>query len=55
MLDLLTMHSGLRPEELCELSGIAIQVVLARLTEMELKRWIYVEPGNIYQTRIHIS
>ncbi len=55
LLDLLTMHSGLRPEELCELSGIAIQVVLARLTEMELKRWIYVEPGNKYQTRIHIS
>ncbi len=54
LLELLTIHSGLRPEELCELSGIAIQVVLARLTEMELKRWVFVEPGMLYQTRIHI-
>jgi DNA processing protein len=55
LLELLTMHSGLRPEELCELSGIAIQEVLARLTEMELKRWVFMEPGLLYQTRIDIS
>ena len=55
LLDLLTKHSGLRPEELCELSSIAIPGVLSLLTEMELKRWVIVEPGNVYQTMIQIS
>ena len=55
LLELMTGHSGLDPGELSELSGIPIQVVLARLCEMELKRWVIVEPGNLYQTRIDIS
>ncbi|MCK4880556.1 MAG: DNA-processing protein DprA, partial [Bacteroidales bacterium] len=55
LLELMTLHSGLRPEELSNLSGIPIQVVLSLLTEMELKRWIIVEPGNLYQTWIDLS
>ena len=55
LLELMILHSGLRPEELSNLSGIPIQVVLSQLTEMELKRWVIVEPGNLYQTRNTLS
>jgi predicted Rossmann fold nucleotide-binding protein DprA/Smf involved in DNA uptake len=48
-------QSGLGPGELSTLSGIPIQKVLSLLTEMELKRWIVVEPGNRYQAMIEIS
>ncbi|NOR33131.1 MAG: DNA-protecting protein DprA [Bacteroidales bacterium] len=52
VLELMTLHSGLGPGELSIFSGIPIQVVLALLTEMELKRWVRLEPGNLYQTMI---
>ena len=52
VLALLSSHSGLRPEELSALSGISIQEVLSMLTEMELNRWVTVEPGNLYQNMI---
>ena len=55
LLELMTLQSGLGPGELCMRSGIPIQKVLSLLTEMELKRWIVVEPGNRYQTMIEIS
>jgi DNA processing protein len=55
LLELLTIHKGLGPGELSNLSGIPIQAVLSLVTEMELKRWIIVEPGNFYQARIELS
>lgn len=54
VLELMTLHSGLGPGELSMFSGIPIQVVLALLTEMELKRWVRSEPGNLYQTMIDL-
>lgn len=50
LLELMTIHNGLAPGELSSLSGIPIQGVLSMLTEMELKRWVVVEPGNHYQS-----
>ena len=55
LLELITQQSGLGPGELSRRSGLPIQVVLSLLTEMELKRWIVVEPGNRYQAMIEIS
>jgi len=55
VMELVTQHSGLRPGELSMFSGIPIQVVLALLTEMELKRWVRSEPGNLYHAVIEIS
>lgn len=55
LLELMTIHSGLGPGELSNLSDIPIHNVLALLTEMELKRWVTVEPGNLYQTSIDLS
>lgn len=55
LLELLNQKTGLRPGELSSLSGIPIQNVLSLLTEMELKGWIIVEPGNQYQTMIELS
>jgi predicted Rossmann fold nucleotide-binding protein DprA/Smf involved in DNA uptake len=52
LLELLTMHEGLRPEDLSTRSGIPIQNVLSLLTEMELKQWVHMEPGNLYQCMI---
>lgn len=49
LLTLISKHAGLRPEALSSLSGIPIQEVLATLTELELKGWLTVEPGNLYQ------
>jgi len=54
VLELMTLHSGLGPGELSMFSGIPIQAVLALLTEMELKRWVRLEPGNLYQTMIDL-
>jgi len=54
LMELMANHSGLRPEELSKLSGIPIHVVLSSLIEMELKQWIFVEPGNLYQTMIEL-
>jgi DNA processing protein len=55
LLELITRHSGLRPEQLSNLSDIPIQVTLSLLTEMELKRWVIVEPGNLYQSGLNHS
>jgi DNA processing protein len=52
LLELMSSHDGLGPGELSRHSGIPIGTVLAMLTEMELKRWITVEPGNMYQSLI---
>lgn len=52
LLELMSSHDGLGPGELSRHSGIPIGWVLAMLTEMELKRWITVEPGNMYQSQI---
>jgi DNA processing protein len=50
LLDLLSVHNGLRPGDLSAYSGIPIQQVLSLLIQMELKGWIAVEPGNLYQS-----
>jgi DNA processing protein len=54
LLELMTNHPGIVPGELSRLSGIPIQGVLSLLTAMELKRWVYVEPGNQYQAKIRL-
>jgi DNA processing protein len=50
ILILLSRHNELRPEMLSVYTGIPIQEVLSTLTEMELKGWVRVEPGNLYQS-----
>lgn len=52
LLELISIHDRLGPNELSGLSGIPIQGVLSILTQMELKRWVAVEPGNLYQAII---
>ncbi len=55
VLELITRHNGLRPEELSSFSDIPIQIILSILTQMELKRWVHVEPGSLYQSMINLS
>ena len=55
LLELMVRHSGLGPGELSRLSGLPIPLVLSLLTEMELKRWIHAEPGNLYQSILVLS
>jgi DNA processing protein len=55
VLELMTRHNGLRPEELSTFSDIPIPTILSLLTQMELKRWVRVEPGNLYQTIVDLS
>lgn len=55
LLELLTKYSGLRPEELSSFSGIPVHQVLSKLTEMELKNLVLVEPVNLYQSAIDLS
>ena len=50
LLELLSEHGGLRPEELCAYSGIPVQQVLSTLVALELKACVSVEPGNLYQS-----
>jgi DNA processing protein len=54
ILTLLARHGSLGPGDLSSMSGIPIQEVLSLLIQMELKKWIYMEPGNLYQTRIDL-
>jgi DNA processing protein len=54
LLELMNQKQGMGPGELSRLSGIPIQGVLSLLTAMELKRWVYVEPGNQYQAKIRL-
>ncbi len=55
LLELMAGHNGLRPEELSSFSDIPIPTILSLLTQMELKRWIRAEPGNLYQTMVKLS
>jgi DNA processing protein len=55
LLNLITDHCGLRPEVLSSFSGIPIHEVLSVLTGMELKGWVNLEPGNLYQSKIELS
>jgi DNA processing protein len=55
LLELMAKYQAMGPGELSRLSGIPIQGVLSLLTGMELKRWVVVEPGNLYQPRITLS
>ncbi len=55
LLEHMALQGGLGPGELSKLSGIPIQDVLSLLTQMELKRWIRMEPGNLYQSSIDLS
>lgn len=52
LLALLARHGSLGPGDLSSLSGIPIQEVLSLLVQMELRQWVYTEPGNLYHTRI---
>ena len=55
LLSLIREHPGMDPNDLSSTSGIPIQKVLTRLVEMEIKEWIYTEPGNRYHSRIDCS
>lgn len=55
LLEYMSPESAWGPGELSKLSGIPIQEVLSVLTQMELKRWIRMEPGNLYQSIIKFS
>jgi DNA processing protein len=52
LMELIQRHHPVGPGDLSIHSGFPIHVVLSLLTEMELKQWIAVEPGNLYQPRI---
>lgn len=54
LLELIQRHHPVDPGKLTILSGLPIHVVLSLLTGMELKQWIAVEPGNLYQPRISL-
>ncbi len=54
LLELMTLQGEVGPGELSRHSGIPIGTVLSILTEMELKRWIAVEPGNLYHSKISL-
>jgi DNA processing protein len=55
LLELMVLHGGLGPGELSGLSDIPIQEVLSVLTQMELKGWIRMEPGNLFHNMINLS
>jgi len=52
LLELIQRQHPVDPARLSIRSGLPIHVVLSLLTEMELKQWIAVEPGNLYRPRI---
>jgi len=54
LLELIQRLHPVDPAKLSIQSGLPIHVVLSLLTEMELKQWIAVEPGNLYRPRIRI-
>jgi len=55
LMELIQRHHPVDPGDLSIHSGLPIHVVLSLLTEMELKQWIAVEPGNLYQPRISLT
>ncbi len=48
LLGLINLNNGMDPDDLSHRTGIPIHRVLALLLEMELKHWVFVEPGNRY-------
>lgn len=54
LIELIQRYHPVGPGELSIHSGLPIHVVLSLLTEMELKQWIAVEPGNLYQPRVSL-
>lgn len=52
LIGLIQRYHPVGPGQLSVHSGLPIHVVLSLLTEMELKQWIAVEPGNLYQPGI---
>lgn len=55
LFQLIREHPGMDPNDLSSTSGIPIQEVLTQLLGMEIKEWIYAEPGNRYHSRIDCS
>jgi DNA processing protein len=55
LLELIQRHHPVGPGDLSLQSGFPIHVVIALLTEMELKQWIRLEPGNLYHPSISRS
>lgn len=49
LMGLIQHHHPVGPGDLSVQSGLPIHVVMALLCEMELKRWISQEPGNLYR------
>lgn len=54
LMKLIQKHHPVGPGDLSIQSGLPIHVVLSQLTAMELKHWIAVEPGNLYQPRVFL-
>jgi len=52
LLQCIQKEERIAPELLSYLTKIPIQRILSLLTEMELKEWISVEPGNRYSSKI---
>lgn len=55
IMELISKHQGLRPEELSEYTGIPIHEILASLTSLEIKACISQEPGNRFQNLLEWS
>lgn len=55
MMELISRHQSLRPEELSEYTGIPIHAILSSLTALELKGCISQEPGNRFQNLLEWS
>ncbi len=55
ILSLINNKPGIDPGSLSLSTGIPISQILALLTEMELKQWISIEPGNQYRLRISLA
>ena len=49
IMELISRHRSLRPEELSEYTGLPIHDILASLTSLEIKACISQEPGNRFQ------
>lgn len=55
MLQMIREFPGIAPGSLCQKTGFPIHRILVLLMEMELKQWIFAEPGNCYYSRISFS
>lgn len=55
ILSLIKKQPGINPGSLSLQTGIPISQILALLTEMELKQWISIEPGNQYHLRVNLT